>query len=47
MKSELVQPGWQDQGRTPQGVRGLKYKGQEVAVDGRLSHPARGAWIEI
>ena len=25
----------------------MKYKGQEVAVDGRLSHPARGAWIEM
>ena len=35
------------QGRTPQGVRGLKYlvyrNGKPIAK----SHPARGAWIEI
>ena len=34
-------------GRTPHGVRGLKY----VAVVGELgrveSHPSRGAWIEM
>ena len=34
-------------GRTPQGVRGLKsgYRKQKLAVS--VSHPARGAWIEI
>ena len=36
-----------DGGRTPQGVRGLK---SELFVDlckVGMSHPARGAWIEI
>ena len=34
-------------GRTPHGVRGLKYRiAVPVALVGR-SHPARGAWIEI
>ena len=34
-------------GRTPQGVRGLKYDeaGEPAAVS--VSHPARGAWIEM
>ena len=34
-------------GRTPQGVRGLKYFRKERCWQISLSHPARGAWIEI
>ena len=34
-------------GRTPQGVRGLKFKDGTNYVKVRESHPARGAWIEI
>ena len=36
-------------GRTPQGVRGLKYRFHHAAHSkrGSKSHPARGAWIEI
>ena len=33
--------------RTPQGVRGLKFLRLGLYVKGLLSHPARGAWIEI
>ena len=33
--------------RTPHGVRGLKYQYQNVLTTFDLSHPARGAWIEI
>ena len=33
--------------RTPQGVRGLKFFGLVWMVRELLSHPARGAWIEI
>ena len=34
-------------GRTPQGVRGLKYIYLQSRVKIELSHPARGAWIEM
>ncbi len=34
-------------GRTPQGVRGLKFPGLGGIRAGRWSHPARGAWVEI
>ena len=34
-------------GRTPQGVRGLKCVRRGHGERGHLSHPARGAWIEI
>ena len=34
-------------GRTPHGVRGLKYVGLHVAVRFSQSHPSRGAWIEM
>ena len=34
-------------GRTPQGVRGLKLPGNQALCHRHLSHPARGAWIEI
>ena len=34
-------------GRTPQGVRGLKFRNVEDAAAAAVSHPARGAWIEI
>ena len=34
-------------GRTPQGVRGLKFAGRAAGKARLLSHPARGAWIEI
>ena len=33
--------------RTPRGVRGLKFLGPRVQVGHLLSHPSRGAWIEI
>ena len=34
--------------RTPQGVRGLKfYRFKQPRAADILSHPARGAWIEI
>ena len=33
--------------RTPQGVRGLKFFAHGIKCLGSLSHPARGAWIEI
>ena len=39
-----LRPGY---GRTPQGVRGLKYLMQLAIAFVELSHPARGAWIEI
>ena len=34
-------------GRTPQGVRGLKYAAAAPGQCQFRSHPARGAWIEI
>ena len=34
-------------GRTPHGVRGLKFALQGIDDYPQLSHPARGAWIEI
>ena len=34
-------------GRTPPGVRGLKFKIAGIGEEGALSHPTRGAWIEI
>ena len=33
--------------RTPQGVRGLKSKAGVKLSVGDMSHPARGAWIEM
>ena len=33
--------------RTPHGVRGLKYRIMSGVLKRHLSHPARGAWIEI
>ena len=33
--------------RTPQGVRGLKSHTAGAKRGARLSHPARGAWIEM
>ena len=36
-----------DAGRTPQGVRGLKLAYGQDRYRHLLSHPARGAWIEI
>ena len=33
--------------RTPQGVRGLKSTAGSRYMAIHLSHPARGAWIEI
>ena len=33
--------------RTPRGVRGLKFMGAEYYDDEYMSHPSRGAWIEI
>ena len=34
-------------GRTPHGVRGLKYRIPYRPEKRNLSHPSRGAWIEI
>ena len=34
-------------GRTPHGVRGLKFGPAQVGDGVGLSHPSRGAWIEI
>ena len=47
LKSELPDGVTAIPGRTPRGVRGLKSTGGGLnrAVD--LSHPSRGAWIEI
>ena len=36
-----------DGGRTPHGVRGLKFICVEPSIDEIASHPSRGAWIEI
>ena len=33
--------------RTPHGVRGLKSKTKLITPKFLLSHPSRGAWIEI
>ena len=33
--------------RTPRGVRGLKYPLVRRGEGGHMSHPSRGAWIEI
>ncbi len=33
--------------RTPRGVRGLKFYSPEFDRFGVMSHPSRGAWIEI
>ena len=34
-------------GRTPHGVRGLKYYGSPGGYCRSQSHPSRGAWIEM
>ncbi len=34
-------------GRTPHGVRGLKFDGEPWPIKKAVSHPPRGAWIEI
>ena len=34
-------------GRTPHGVRGLKFTLVDVLEISDVSHPSRGAWIEI
>ena len=34
-------------GRTPHGVRGLKYDAFNAGHISSMSHPAWGAWIEI
>ena len=36
-----------DTGRTPRGVRGLKFKSHFGVTSPDASHPSRGAWIEI
>ena len=41
---EMADP---DAGRTPQGVRGLKLAYGQDRYRHLLSHPARGAWIEM
>ena len=33
--------------RTPSGVRGLKFNGGAPVLKLPLSHPVRGAWIEM
>ena len=37
----------QGEGRTPQGVRGLKSVAVSLQMMSHMSHPTRGAWIEI
>ena len=34
-------------GRTPHGVRGLKYRRWCICPEPARSHPSRGAWIEM
>ena len=47
MKCDRLQQMELREGRTPRGVRGLKF-GSDLLVPRPLpSHPARGAWIEI
>ena len=33
--------------RTPRGVRGLKFCNKKLVAKCVMSHPSRGAWIEI
>ena len=33
--------------RTPRGVRGLKFSVERAKESDEVSHPSRGAWIEI
>ena len=40
-----MQPG--SQSRTPRGVRGLKSLGEAFILLLSMSHPSRGAWVEI
>ena len=47
MKYKLVGLGLVKLGRTPHGVRGLKYEGGQATHREGMSHPSRGAWIEI
>ena len=47
MKFQTVRRAAADGGRTPHGVRGLKYL-REVETESKdESHPSRGAWIEM
>ena len=47
MKSSFLPAYCRAGGRTPQGVRGLKYPSTGDCMETVVSHPARGAWIEI
>ena len=47
MKFAVVNISDSDMGRTPHGVRGLKLGNACDAFNPYLSHPSRGAWIEI
>ena len=47
MKYKLVGLGLVKLGRTPHGVRGLKYEGGQATHREGMSHPSRGAWIEM
>ena len=45
--SRRTTPPPRDGGRTPHGVRGLKYERDICRGHEGESHPSRGAWIEI
>ena len=47
MKYKFVGFGLVELGRTPHGVRGLKFQLGPVGLEFVESHPSRGAWIEI
>ena len=36
-----------NKGRTPSGVRGLKWRRTPYSIFASQSHPVRGAWIEM
>ena len=47
IEMQNVQKSRDVEGRTPHGVRGLKFRLLVRRGRGRGSHPSRGAWIEI
>ena len=47
LKSSVISEDITDTSRTPPGVRGLKFTSISLYFRNTLSHPTRGAWIEI
>ena len=45
--SAMECPSIPSMGRTPHGVRGLKYLDAVPTDEASASHPSRGAWIEM